>query len=171
MNIPLINDKIDYIYSYGVIHHTANPVITMKECYRLLKKDGIVLMYIYSCHENNLFKKIGVLLERKLMDKMTNLSDNSNLFICKAITPLLWLIFTVPSRILKFFGMNSLARKFPMNWGTSPFSIYPDVKDRLLASINYRFTRDEIKDLLCLTGLKPLKIVEDSTGIYLAAKK
>ena len=57
-----------------------------------------------------------------------------------------------------------------MNWGTSPLSILPDIKDRLLAPVNYRYSAKTIRDLVEEAGLVASSIIEDHTGVYVAAE-
>jgi ubiquinone/menaquinone biosynthesis C-methylase UbiE len=46
-NLPFVNDKFDYIYSWGVIHHSPNTNIAVKEIYRVLKNGGEARIMIY----------------------------------------------------------------------------------------------------------------------------
>ena len=50
-NLPFKNNEFDYVYSFGVLHHTPNTQKTIDEVYRVLKKDGkacIALYHTYS---------------------------------------------------------------------------------------------------------------------------
>ena len=170
-SLPFDNDQFDAIYSYGVIHHTKDPTKTIKECNRVLKRNGLLLSYVYSNHTNNLFKRIGIVLENLIMNCLIPFPYQIKLVFCITITPIAWLTFTVPAKILKAIGFKRFSETFPLNWGTTPFSILPDIKDRFLASINHRYSKTSIKRLLKSEDFEIKNLVEDYSGIYIAAEK
>jgi ubiquinone/menaquinone biosynthesis C-methylase UbiE len=48
LNIPLRNDIITWVFSFGVLHHTPNPSKCMSELSGILKRGGTLAMYLYS---------------------------------------------------------------------------------------------------------------------------
>ena len=48
LSLPIKNEVIDFSYSIGVLHHTPNPKKGVEEAYRVLKKDGIFAISVYS---------------------------------------------------------------------------------------------------------------------------
>ncbi len=49
-NLPFENDKFDYIYSWGVIHHSPNTSKAVNEIHRVLKHGGEARIMIYHKH-------------------------------------------------------------------------------------------------------------------------
>ena len=76
-----------------------------------------------------------------------------------------------PINLTKKRGYKSLSKKFPMNWGTTPLSILPDIKDRLLSPIYYRYSTKSFSKLLKKSNLQIQTIREDYSGIYPHATK
>ena len=74
------------------------------------------------------------------------------------------------SRILLFLGFKKFARKFPFYFGTHPFSIVEDLKDRLMSPVNHRFTKTAMVEILESINLSLFEIVKTSSGLYIYGK-
>ncbi len=57
-NLPFENNYFDYIWSWGVIHHTPNTDIAAKEIQRVLKPKGRLDIMVYN--NNSLYKFLNV---------------------------------------------------------------------------------------------------------------
>ena len=91
--------------------------------------------------------------------------------ICFLLSPLCWCLFSLPARVLSWFGKNHIAKKVPFYFGTHPFSLIPDLKDRLMSPINHRFTKNEIELILEAKNFKHYNVEKTSSGLYIYAKK
>ena len=171
LNIPFQNAQFKFVYSYGVIHHTSNPLKALTEINRILKPKGKVYLYLYSSHTNNFPKRLGTILETFLMKFLSILNKKLKIAFIYLISIFCWFSFSIPSLILKLLGKRKLAEKFPLHWGLTPLKIIPDLKDRLLAPINHRFSTNKIRKLLLEANFIDLDIIEDFSGIYLIAQK
>jgi SAM-dependent methyltransferase len=171
LNIPFQNEQFKFVYSYGVIHHTSNPLKALIEINRILKPKGKVYLYLYSSHTNNFPKRIGIFFETYLMKFLSLLNKKLQLSLIFLISIFCWFSFSIPSLILKLLGKRKLAEKFPLHWGLTPLKIIPDLKDRLLAPINHRFSTKKIRKLLLEANFVELDIIEDYSGLYLSAQK
>ena len=67
LNLDYHDNSFDAIYSFGIFHHTSSPLKCFKESYRVLKGGGSIFLYLYSSHEDILFKRLGVMLEKIIM--------------------------------------------------------------------------------------------------------
>ena len=130
-----------------------------------------MFIYLYSCHEDLLLKRIGVIFEKIIMKFFSCIPYNLQNLICIMLSPFCWIFFSVPSNILKFFGFNTLAKKIPFYFGRHPFSLIEDLKDRLMSPINHRFSQIEMEKLLQSIKFSSFEIVKTSTGLYIFAKK
>jgi SAM-dependent methyltransferase len=166
LRIPIKNETIDLVYSFGVFHHTRNPEKCFKEAYRVLNKKGVLFFYLYSSHEDNPIKYAGVLLEKGLMNTLAFIPE----FLHKPLLFILsipcLLLFSWPAQMLKLFGLVRISKKFPMFWGTTPASIIPDLKDRLLAPVNHRFKLKALKNLIQSCLFSEVHIKKTSAGLF-----
>lgn len=46
-NLPFRQNRFDFIFSFGVIHHNPDPEKTFNKIVRLIKKNGFISIYIY----------------------------------------------------------------------------------------------------------------------------
>ena len=47
-DLPFENNTFDVVMSWGVLHHTFNPLLGLKEMYRVCKKGGYVCFFVYN---------------------------------------------------------------------------------------------------------------------------
>ena len=161
----------DVVYSFGIFHHTSDPFKCLQESYRVLRNHGKLFLYLYSSHEDIFYKRVGILLESAVMKFFSHIPYSMQNLCCILLSPFCWLFFSGPSRILKFFGLPVIAKKLPFYFGTHPFSLIPDLKDRLMSPINHRFTKLEIESLISLAGFNSFEVVKTSSGLYIYAVK
>jgi len=60
-NIPIEDASFDFVYSFGVIHHTPDPKRALKEIYRVLKPNAPVFTYFYESHTGLKFLAIKLI--------------------------------------------------------------------------------------------------------------
>ena len=171
LSLDFDGKKFDVIYSFGVFHHTSDPIKCISETQKVLKKNGTIFLYLYSSHEDLLFKRMGIFLERIIMKFFGYIPYSIQNLICIMLSPLCWAMFSLPSNILKLFGFETLSRKVPFYFGTHPFSIIGDLKDRLISPINYRFSKLEMERILESINFSFFEVVKTSSGLYIFAKK
>ena len=130
-----------------------------------------MFLYLYSSHEDLLFKRIGIFFEEIIMKLFEYLPYSFQNLICIILSPICWILFSLPSKIIKLFGFKNLSRKIPFYFGTHPFSLIGDLKDRLISPINFRFSKLEIEEILQSKNFSLIEAVKTSSGLYVYAKK
>lgn len=170
LSLKFKEGTFDTIYSYGVFHHTADPIKCLQEAHRVLKKGGKMFLYLYGSHENNIIKKIGVRVESFIMAVFSRMPYSLQSFLCYLMSPVCWFVFTVPSNLLRLIGLRVLAKKFPFYFGRHPFSLTSDLKDRLMSPINHRFTKKNLEQILLSNNFKSFDVVRTSAGLYVYAE-
>ena len=171
LSLEFDDNQFDVIYSFGVFHHTADPIRCIKEAKRVLKNNGKIFLYLYSAHEDMLLKRIGIILEKITMRFIKIFPYSFQSLICIFLSPFCWMLFSIPSHILRLLGFKVFAKKFPFYFGTHPFSLIGDLKDRLMSPINHRFSRLEMENIFILLDFKKSEIVKTSSGLYIYAEK
>lgn len=171
MNLKFQDNSFDMVYSFGIFHHTHSPLKCFSEAYRVLRDNGQIFLYLYSSHEKYFFKKIGIWLEKFLMKIIRLIPYKLQISICIFLSPICWIFFSIPAMFTAFIFGKTQAKKIPFYWGTHPFSLIPDLKDRLMSPINHRFSYLEIELILKNLNFKNYNIQEKASGIYIYAKK
>ena len=165
LNLPFKNNSFDFIYSYGVFHHTPNLKLSIEEAKKVLKKSGTLIFYNYIKHKN-FIKRFGVFIETILLKLLQNRSYKNVKFFCYLISPIILLIFSYPAQLLKLLGSKKIYKKFPLWWGLKPNDIILDLLDRLYAPINIRLTKLEMIKLLHDINFSYVEVREVSDGLF-----
>ena len=123
LSLKFKSNEFDIVYSFGVFHHTSDPITCISEAHRVLKSKGKLFLYLYSSQEDLLIKRIGIVIETAIMKLFQYIPFKLQNLICVILSPFCWIIFSTPSLILKFLGFNILAKKIPfLFWITPIFS-------------------------------------------------
>ncbi len=79
-NLPFESNSFDMVYSYGVIHHSPNTEISVKEIFRVLKPGGQAIVMLYSKYSAMVYSNLlinegirqGYLFKYKSLQKVIN---------------------------------------------------------------------------------------------------
>ncbi|MDD3905578.1 MAG: class I SAM-dependent methyltransferase [Candidatus Omnitrophica bacterium] len=167
LDIPAKDESFDFAYSFGVLHHTPAPGKGLSEISRVLKRGGPAFLYLYEDHSENIFKYIPLKIVT-FVRRLTVLIPKRLLYVLAWLaSPFVYIIFTVPSKILaKFASTKHVAGQMPFNFGAGPFSLRGDIYDRFAAPIEYRFSRQGVRDMFAKCGFKDIEItrLRDTAG-------
>lgn len=159
--VPLRDGSCDFVYSFGVLHHTTDPDQGLRELVRVLKPNGRLSLYLYEDHEDNPWKRWPlkpVTAVRRLTIKLpTTLLSG----LCWLLSPLVVLLFSWPAHAMsRFRATRPIADAMPFNFGTSPFSVHGDLLDRLGAPIEVRYSRQGVIEMLKQGDLTDIDITK-----------
>ncbi len=171
LSLEFNDESFDVIYSFGIFHHTSEPVKCFEESKRVLKQSGKMFIYLYSSHEDMPFKRAGILLEKMIMKFFKYIPYKFQSLICVFLSPVCWLLFTLPSLIFSYSGFKSIGEKIPFHTGKHPFSLIGDLKDRLMSPVNHRFSKIEIEKILLYLKFKNFEVAKKASGLYIYAEK
>ncbi|MDD5680542.1 MAG: class I SAM-dependent methyltransferase [Candidatus Omnitrophica bacterium] len=167
LDIPIKDNIFDFAYSFGVLHHTADPRRSLGEIARILKKDSPVFLYLYEAHSDNIIKYIGIKIVSLMRLVTVRLSPRALYRLCWFFSPFVYTMFSLPAKVLKRFKFTqNFAGTIPFNFGKGIFSLRGDLYDRFSAPIEYRFTKESVIDFLREGGFSKIKItrLKDTAG-------
>jgi SAM-dependent methyltransferase len=167
LDIAIKDSSLDFAYSFGVLHHTPSPRRGLLEIARVLKKDCPAFLYLYEDHSENIIKY--TLLKAVIVVRCVTVRMPKRVLylVSWLFSPLVWIFFTVPARIMmRFKATSRIAESMPFNFGRGPFSLYGDLYDRFGAPIEYRFSRRGVGDLFKECGFSDIHItrLRDTAG-------
>ncbi len=148
-SIPL--KSLDLAMSLGVLHHIPDTALAIKDVSQRIKSGGVFLCYLYYNLENKptLYKLIfkGVDVMRRIISGLPQRIKN---FVTSIIAALVYWPIARFSRIVNRFGVNT--SNIPLHhYADMPFVMLAnDALDRFGTSLEQRFSKDEITEMLRL---------------------
>ncbi len=162
-SIPFYDESFDFVMSVGVLHHIPNTQKAMMDCVKKVKKGGYFYVYLYYALDNRgvLFKAFFYLADivricvSKLPPKLKEL-------VCDFLAFSIYLPLVYIGKGLKAIGLKGLAKKVPLSsyQDKTLFVIRNDALDRFGTSLEQRFTKNEIKEMMEKCGLSNIEIPE-----------
>lgn len=159
LDIPARDNTFDFAYSFGVLHHTPDPVRGLREMIRVVRKAAPIFVYLYEDHSDSPLKKNLIKITTIIRRITIKLPPRLLYAITCVLSPFVFIAFTVPARIFKTFKSTyGLYEKMPFNFARSFFSLRGDLYDRFSAPLEYRFGKEELRKALRDCGLKDIQI-------------
>ena len=156
--IPIIDQKYDFAYSLGVLHHVPNVDKAIKEIHRILKPGSPFLIYLYYSFENSpvyfrLIWKISDFIRKNVCKYPKFLK----MLICDIIALFIYLPLAKASLILERFKIKNIY--FPLSYykDKSFYTMRTDSLDRFGTTFEKRYSKKEIYDLLASNGFHSIK--------------
>lgn len=147
--LPLRDGVLDGAYSYGVVHHTMDPALAVREIARVLKPGAPLLVYVYEDFSTRSWAWRALLLGVNVVRQaVSHLSPLNIRRFCALIAPLVYLACTWPSKRFRF------AARFPYPASQNPTvrSLIPDLYDRFAAPIEKRYSERGARELVEQAG-------------------
>ncbi|MFC1674319.1 class I SAM-dependent methyltransferase [Candidatus Omnitrophota bacterium] len=165
LDLPLKSYALDFVYSFGVLHHLVDPTQGLKEVHRVLKSGSRAFIYLYEDHSDNRIKSFALKMVGIIRKASVKLPPRLLFIISLLISPFVVLLFSWPARALSCFKPSSkLARAMPFNFGTHPFSVAGDLFDRFSTPVEHRFSREGVAKLFQQAGFCNTRIEKLSSS-------
>jgi ubiquinone/menaquinone biosynthesis C-methylase UbiE len=172
--LPFEDNTYDMVMSIGVLHHIPDTKKAMMDCVNKVKKGGYFYTYLYYSLDNRgpLFKFIfhASNLLRRIVSKMpTGLKK----FTCDILAVVIYMPFVLMARFLHAIGLKKLASKLPLSIyrDKSFFIIRNDALDRFGTSLEQRFSKAQIHDMMTQCGLTDIRFSEFEPYWHAIGKK
>ncbi len=170
--LPLDTGQFDVVYSYGVVHHVAEPAHAMRELARVLKPSGRCIIYVYED-----FSERPRILRRLLAvvngcRHLTTRIPASWLYrLCQFLSPVVFLMCVVPYRLLRRVPRwRGVAEQLPFRHGRGPFTLTGDLYDRFSAPIERRYSRAQAGELMHQAGLEHIAVAFERGWVVTGVK-
>lgn len=165
-NLPFADESFDLVFSLGVLHHIPDTEQAMKDAVKKVKKGGQFLVYLYYSLDNKgtVYKFIfhTSTLFRRVISKMP---QGLKSVVCDIIAFTVYLPFIGLGRLVKGISPKSKAyQKVPLSYyiGKSLNIVRNDALDRFGTPLEQRFSRKEIEQMMCNSGLENIRFSEQT---------
>lgn len=155
------DESLDFAYCLGVLHHTPDPELSMKDCVLKLKQGAPFLIYVYYRFDNQpvWYKWIWIIsdLMRRLICRLPH---KIKLLITLFVAFFVYLPFSRSSLLLEKLRFD--VKSWPLSHyrNKSFYSLKTDALDRFGTKLEFRYTKKEIKEMMQRQGLKDIKFSE-----------
>ncbi len=143
--------NLDYVFSIGVIHHIIEPISTLKNIHKSLKKDGDFIMWVYGYEGNEFYYLIY-----RFLSFFTKKMNDKFLEIISIILNILLIPYIYVSRINQYLPMHSYLKNVfsKCSFEHRKFIIF----DQLNPTYSKYYKKTECLKLLKSVGFKNVMI-------------
>jgi ubiquinone/menaquinone biosynthesis C-methylase UbiE len=173
-NLPFDDNTFDFGMSIGVLHHIPDTQKALFDCVRKIKIGGYFYVYLYYALDNRgaffrLIFNISTIL-RKLISSLPAFFKK---IICDIIAITVYLPFKWLGNILNLIGLNGFANKLPLKFyqDKSFFIIRNDSLDRFGTSLEQRFSKEQVINMMQIAGLREIKISDGEPFWHAVGKR
>lgn len=159
LQLPLKDQLADFVYSYGVLHHTEDPEKGFDEAARVIKPGGRVILYLYENHAQHRVKKEMLKVVGWIRKGTVRLPPQVLYGLCRVLSPFVVLLFSWPAGLLRRFKKSrAFSEKIPFNFGRGLWSLTGDLYDRFSAPIEFRFSAETIREWYQRKGFRDVQV-------------
>ncbi|HEY0041882.1 MAG TPA: class I SAM-dependent methyltransferase [Flavisolibacter sp.] len=160
-NTPFPDETFDFGMSIGVLHHIPDTKKALQDCVKKVKIGGYFYTYLYYNFEN---RGSGFKALFKVVNGVRNVTSRLPMkpkkFVCDIIAFTVYLPVVTVGRVMRSMGLNKLARKMPLSHyqANSFFWMRTDALDRFGTTLEQRFSRNDIRNMMTNAGLTDIII-------------
>lgn len=156
---PFRTGSFDFVYSYGVLHHTEDPARGFARLADLVAPGGRILIYVYTDLREEPALRAALAAVTAVRRLTTRLSPRAVLGLARLGAPVVYFLFGLPAAMLRRTTRGGqIAERLPFNFVASPTGAVGDLYDRFSAPIEHRHSRREIDQWFRSAGLEDILI-------------
>ncbi|MBY0493533.1 MAG: class I SAM-dependent methyltransferase [Cyanobacteria bacterium] len=165
--LPFPSDTFDGAYSYGVVHHTVDPELAVREIARTLRSGSRLLIYVYEEFDRRSWPwRLALGAVNAVRQPISAMSPAAIRRVCALLAPFVYVTCTIPSRHFSW----AAGFPYPATQNRDMKSLIPDLYDRFAAPIEKRYTERGARALVEQAGLRVLTIANVRGWILLSEK-
>src|SRR5579871_1989929 len=160
--IPLADNSLDFAYSLGVLHHVPDTLGAIRHIRSKLKPDAAFLIYLYYALDNRpaWFRAIWWLTNLARMG-ISRLPARLKLSASEAIAATVYWPIARLCTILNRLGVSTRLIPLEAYKDRSFYTMRTDAYDRFCTSLEQRFTRKQIQEMLEQAGFDRIVFSEN----------
>ena len=173
--LPFEDNAFDFVFSLGVLHHVPNTAQALQKCVQKLKPDGWMLLYIYYNLDNRgmAFKALfGVV--NVIRSMVCRLPFRLKSLVCDLIALVVYMPLVLLCRAMYVVPfLRDPAQKLPLSYyrDKSFYIIRNDALDRFGTSLEQRFSKTQIREMMQNAGLTHIHFSENAPFWHVVGKK
>jgi len=161
-SIPLPDGSMDFGYSLGVLHHIPDTHAALRSCVRKLKPGAPFLVYLYYAFDNRPIWFRGVWKASDLFRKgISRLPFGMKKVVTDLIAAGVYFPAARLSGVIEKAGMNVDSVPLSTYRRHSFYTMRTDALDRFGTTLEKRFARAEIEEMMSAAGLRDITFSDD----------
>jgi ubiquinone/menaquinone biosynthesis C-methylase UbiE len=165
--MPFEDASFDFVMSIGVLHHLPDPRRALNSLARLVRPGGYIHIYVYWIPTRRWHRLLLGLVAaaRRVTTRMYRPLLRA---LSYPIAVTLFALFVLPYRIARNVRkLDRISAGFPLKtYADYPFTVcVNDQFDRFSAPLEWRFTADEVKEMLLDAGFVDVVVLANSGWI------
>ena len=160
--IPLADNSLDFAYSLGVLHHVPDTPSAIRHICSKLKPDAAFLIYLYYALDNRpaWFRAIWWVTNVARMG-ISKLPARLKLLASELIAAVVYWPIARLCTILNLLGLSTRLIPLEAYKDRSFYTMRTDAYDRFCTSLEQRFTRKQIQEMLEQAGFDRIVFSEN----------
>ena len=161
-DIPLVDNSLDFAYSLGVLHHVPDTAAAVRHIGSKLKPDAPFLIYLYYALDNRpaWFRAIWQVTDLARM-AIARLPARLKLFASELIAAVIYWPIARLCRALSKLGLSTRLIPLEAYKDRSFYTMRTDAYDRFCTSLEQRFSRKQIREMLEQAGFDRIVFSEE----------